>query len=260
MLHTVVPDHWAPIVVLVRQQGWSIARTARSAAIAGPSLAVQYGHYVSLASAVALCAFGIWIAFGAWKEIRAHDQERLQFEHAHLHEHDGALEHVHWHAHHPDDRHAGRRPSSRACPRACSAGRTGLLLILGSSPMLEGVPAFLAASAKGPLLLGLMALTFAIATIAAYTVMNVAGVRSLQRTSRGRFERIARCRRWRLRALYIPAVGEGVRDKASQDCARANAIYPPIAIGGGDRGIAMPDSLRKYTTWKLTERVDNILK
>ena len=35
VLHTVVPDHWAPIVVLARQQGWSIARTARSAAIAG---------------------------------------------------------------------------------------------------------------------------------------------------------------------------------------------------------------------------------
>ena len=31
-------DHWAPIVVLGRQQGWSVSRTARAAAIAG------FGH------------------------------------------------------------------------------------------------------------------------------------------------------------------------------------------------------------------------
>lgn len=85
ILHTIVPDHWAPIVILARQQGWSIARTARAAAIAGlghvtstlvlgallwvagAALAVRYAHLVSLASAVALIAFGLWIAYGGWK-------------------------------------------------------------------------------------------------------------------------------------------------------------------------------------------------
>src|SRR5271154_1007518 len=88
ILHTIVPDHWAPIVILARQQGWSIARTARAAAIAGLGhvtstlvlgallwvvgavLAVRYAHLVSIVSAAALIAFGLWIAYGGWKEIR----------------------------------------------------------------------------------------------------------------------------------------------------------------------------------------------
>ena len=222
VLHTVVPDHWAPIVVLARQQGWSITRTARSAAIAGlghvtttlllgalvwivgASLAVQYGHFVSLASAVALCALGFWIAFGAWKEIRAHDQAHLQVEHAHLHQHDDGLQHVHWHAHHAEDRHIledSRAP--RHTHEHARAGRTALLLILGSSPMVEGIPAFLAASTKGPVLLAIMALIFAIATIATYIVMSVVGVRSLQRTSLGRFERYGEV----LSGLFVAGVG-----------------------------------------------------
>jgi len=222
VLHTVVPDHWAPIVVLARQQGWSIARTARSAAIAGlghvtttlllgalvwivgASLAVQYGHFVSRASAVALCALGLWIAFGAWKEIRAQDDGQLLVEHAHPHRHDDGLEHVHWHAHHPEDRHSAEAgPALRHAHEHALPGRTALLLILGSSPMVEGIPAFLAASAKGSVLLGLMALTFAISTIATYAVMSVAGVRSLQRTSLGRFERYGEV----LSGLFVASVG-----------------------------------------------------
>lgn len=69
--------------------------------------------------------------------------------------------------------------------------------------MVEGIPAFLAASAKGPILLGLMALTFATATIATYAVMSVAGVRSLQRTSLGRFERYGEV----LSGLFVAGVG-----------------------------------------------------
>ena len=123
VLHTIVPDHWAPIVVLARQQGWSVVRTARSAAlagvghvtttlllgaavwVAGASLAVRYGHFVSLASALALLVFGVWIAFGAWKEIRG-GPGHSHFEHAHVHQHEDGLQHVHWHQHHEADWHA----------------------------------------------------------------------------------------------------------------------------------------------------------
>jgi hypothetical protein len=35
VLHTLVPDHWAPIVAIARQRGWSQAETARAAALAG---------------------------------------------------------------------------------------------------------------------------------------------------------------------------------------------------------------------------------
>jgi hypothetical protein len=64
VLHTLVPDHWAPIVVLGRQQGWSVARTGRAAALAGlgAALAVRYAHLVSLAAALALLAFAVFAA------------------------------------------------------------------------------------------------------------------------------------------------------------------------------------------------------
>jgi hypothetical protein len=32
MLHTIVPDHWLPITLLARQQGWSQRETAWAAA------------------------------------------------------------------------------------------------------------------------------------------------------------------------------------------------------------------------------------
>ena len=46
-----------------------------------------------------------------------------------------------------------------------SDSRTALLLILGSSPMVEGIPAFFAASRYGVALLVLMAVVFAASTI-----------------------------------------------------------------------------------------------
>jgi len=205
VLHTVVPDHWAPIVVIARQQGWSVVRTARSAALAGfghvtttlllgaflwvvgASLAVRYAHFVSLASALALLVFGLWIAYGGWKNVRErHEDERghSHFEHAHLHQHEDDVQHVHWHEHHEEDWHAAEGGVAvMHVHEHAAAGRTALLLILGSSPMVEGIPAFLSASTKGPGLLAVMAIVFAFTTIATYMVMCVAGVQGLQRTS-----------------------------------------------------------------------------
>ncbi len=225
VLHTMVPDHWAPIVVLARQQGWSIVRTARSAALAGlghvtttlllgvllwvvgAALAARYAHLVSLVSAAALLAFGLWIAYGGWKEVRGsgtHDHGHSHLGHAHLHAHDTGLQHVHWHEHHDADWHAveGGVATIHAHDHSAS-GRTALLLILGSSPMVEGIPAFLSASTKGPALLGAMAVVFGVSTIATYVVLCVAGVRGLQRTSLGPLEKYGEV----LSGLFVAAVG-----------------------------------------------------
>src|ERR1700682_1503698 len=120
VLHTLVPDHWAPIVVVGRQQGLSVLRTARAAAIAGfghvastlglglilwavgASLALRYGHAVNVAAAVALIAFGAWIGYSGWRELRGeHDHGHSHLEHAHVHRHDDATHTVHRHQHHP---------------------------------------------------------------------------------------------------------------------------------------------------------------
>jgi ABC-type nickel/cobalt efflux system permease component RcnA len=225
ILHTIVPDHWAPIVILARQQGWSIARTARAAAlaglghvtstlvlgallwVAGAVLAVRYAHLVSLASAIALIAFGLWIAYGGWKEVRSkHDDDHghSHYEHGHAHRHADGPEHVHWHEHHEADWHAPRSGDVATHEHGHStSGRTALLLILGSSPMVEGIPLFLNASTKGVALLGSMAIVFALSTILTYVAMCVAGLRGLQKTSLGPLEQYGEV----LSGLFVAAVG-----------------------------------------------------
>jgi hypothetical protein len=209
VLHTLVPDHWAPIVVVGRQQGWSVLRTARAAAIAGfghvastlvlglilwavgASLALRYGHAVNVAAAVALIAFGAWIGFSGWRELRGeHEHGHSHLEHAHVHRHADATQHVHWHHHHLEDWHAveGGVAVLHEHDHAV-AGRTALLLILGSSPMIEGLPAFFAASTSGPALIGVMAVVFALATIATYVTVSSFAIAGLQRVSLGPLER-----------------------------------------------------------------------
>ena len=191
VLHTLVPDHWAPIAVIARQRGWSRLRTMRAAAIAGTghvgstlllgivlwalgaTVAARYGHAVNVVAAIALIAFGLWFAIAGWREVR----------------------------------HAGEHPVAAASDVANARGeasqRTTLLLILGSSPMLEGLPAFLAASSFGAVVLAAMALTFAAATIVTYVVVTAAAMRGLERVSLGRFERYGEV----LSGLVVAAVG-----------------------------------------------------
>ena len=55
--------------------------------------------------------------------------------------------------------------------------------------MVEGIPAFFAASKYGVPQLVTMAVVFAISTIATYVALSVASVSGLQRVSFGKFER-----------------------------------------------------------------------
>ena len=66
--------------------------------------------------------------------------------------------------------------------------RTALLLILGSSPMVEGIPAFFAAGRYGIPLILVMSLVFAATTIVTYVVLCVGSVMGLKRVSLGPLE------------------------------------------------------------------------
>jgi ABC-type nickel/cobalt efflux system permease component RcnA len=209
VLHTLVPDHWAPIVVVGRQRGWSVAHTARAAAVAGlghvtstlvlgivvwtvgASLSVSYGHAVSVVAAVALILFGAWIGYTGWREVRAdHDHGHPTTGHAHLHSHGDVAAHVHWHAHQDQHLHAVDGGAAVVHDHGHAvAGRTALLLILGSSPMIEGLPAFFAASTYGATLLGVMAAVFAVSTTATYVITSGFAMAGLQRISFGPLER-----------------------------------------------------------------------
>jgi ABC-type nickel/cobalt efflux system permease component RcnA len=205
VFHTMVPDHWAPLALVARQRGWSLARTARAAALAG------VGHTVStlaialvvwfagvaaaarLGNLVELIVSGALISFGTWTAIAALRELRTQSGHAHLHRHEGGLEHVHWHEHDIAETHdaadvIASDPPLHAHEHSTSS-RTALVLILGSSPMVEGIPAFFAAAKYGAPLLAVMSVAFALATIGTYVVLSVGSVMSLKKFSYGPLER-----------------------------------------------------------------------
>ncbi len=182
VLHTIMPDHWVPITLLARQRGWSKAETARAAFqagvghvlstlaiglvvwIAGAAFARRFGSLVDAAASLALIAFGAWFAIAGWREM-----SRGPVGHGHTHDHahpHGAAGHAH--------------PPS---------GRTGLLIILGSSPMVEGIPAFFAAARYGIALIALMAAVFAASTIATYVVLCAGSAAGFGRLRLGPLER-----------------------------------------------------------------------
>ena len=174
VLHTLVPDHWLPIAVVARNYHWTRAQTAWAAAIAGLghtlstlaigivvwlaglALAMRFGNLVSILAGIALVAFGLWIAGASLLEMHANREQ--------------------------DDKKKIDESGQRSL-------RTTLLLILGSSPMVEGIPAFFAAARFGGGLLVAMAVCFAISTIATYVAMCVGSHAALEGVSFGPLER-----------------------------------------------------------------------
>jgi ABC-type nickel/cobalt efflux system permease component RcnA len=205
VFHTMVPDHWAPLALIARQRGWSLARTARAAALAGightvstlaiavvvwfagVAAAARLGNLVELLVSAALISFGTWTAIAALREMRT------QSGHAHIHRHEGGLEHVHWHDHAGEDMHDAAEVVASDPPihshEHSTSSRTALVLILGSSPMVEGIPAFFAAAKYGAPLLAVMSIAFALATIGTYIVLSVGSVMSLKNVSYAPLER-----------------------------------------------------------------------
>lgn len=277
VLHTVVPDHWVPITLIARQQGWTKREVARAAVIAGTghtvstlliglivfiagvAFATKFGNLVSIVSSLALIAFGTWIALSSLRELRTsggeghveqiaadrdslelsvyesgtsrqtfaehgheHDQRVLKDDdlyapnragtavltkHIHAHRHGRSTVHRHLHDHGADTAHIESVDADFEPPlhdhRHRRSFRTTLLLILGSSPMVEGIPAFFAAAKYGPGLIAVMAIVFAIATIVTYVVLCVASVAGLQRIALGPMERYGEV----LSGGFIAAVG-----------------------------------------------------
>ncbi len=213
VLHTVVPDHWVPITLIARQRGWSKVETARAALVAGTghvlsTLAIAvvvwiagvvaakaFGHLVDTLTSLALIAFGGWIAISALLDMRHSDGHGHAHHQDHGHDHD----HGHGHEHCQDGGHTHHHHD--AAPRTGS--RTALLLILGSSPMVEGIPAFFAAGRYGPGLIAVMSAVFAAATIVTYVVLCVGSVAGLERVRLGPIEKYGEV----LSGAFIAAIG-----------------------------------------------------
>lgn len=174
VLHTLAPDHWAPIAVLSRQQRWTRRQTAWTAAgaglghtlstlaigaiawIIGVAAAQRYGHYVNVASGVALIGFGLWIALSALREARE-PQEELE--------------------------------SEVVAEAKKIATRTSIMLVIGSSPSVEALPTFFAAAKYGVYNELALALIFAATTIGTYVLTCVLSAAGLERLRMGPLER-----------------------------------------------------------------------
>jgi putative Mn2+ efflux pump MntP len=211
-LHTLVPDHWAPIALLARQQGWGRTQSARVALGAGLGHALstlalalvvwfvgilaaqRLGGMIGYVSSGALILFGTWIAIFALRDL-------------HREEHHGHAHHRHFHLHRHADGIAGNLAVESAPlhehEHAPQSSRMALMLILGSSPMIEGIPAFFAASKYGVQQLAIMALVFAVSTIATYVGLVLLGREGLSRVNLGPVEQYGEV----LSGLVIASIG-----------------------------------------------------
>ena len=127
--------------------------------------------------------------------------------HVHVHRHGKGLLHIHWHDHDQTTAHVvgasiAANPPLHVHTHRMS-GRTALLLILGSSPMIEGLPAFLAASRLGVATILVMSIAFALSTIATYVVLCVVSVEGMQRARLGPLERYGEV----ISGVFIALVG-----------------------------------------------------
>ncbi len=127
--------------------------------------------------------------------------------HSHAHRHGSGSAHVHLHDHQADSAHEVA-PGMDATPplhqhQHKTSSRTALLLILGSSPMVEGIPAFFAAGKYGVWTIVMMAVVFAISTIATYVLLCTYSAAGLQRVKLGAFERYGEV----LSGAFIALVG-----------------------------------------------------
>ena len=112
--------------------------------------------------------------------------------HEHLHRHGYGAEHAHWHDHDFGTLHVlvdalGIVPLHDH--RHPTPARTAILLVLGSSPMVEGIPAFFAAAKFGPGLIVAMAMVFGLCTITTYILLCISSTAGLQRVRLGAIER-----------------------------------------------------------------------
>jgi hypothetical protein len=113
--------------------------------------------------------------------------------HTHIHRHGSGSPHSHLHDHDAESAHPVAAETDAAAPMHVhqhkTSSRTALMLILGSSPMVEGIPAFFAAGKYGVGIIILMAIVFGISTIATYVLLCVWSAAGLQQVKLGAFER-----------------------------------------------------------------------
>jgi hypothetical protein len=191
LVHTLIPDHWLPFVLVGRSRGWTPRTVATvsglsalihtllsvllglSTALVGLGAARALGETLESVGAGLLVAFGLVYAAWAWRK-GGHFHPGGERLHAGG---SGALacaggegaheRHLHYHA---DREWIEARPPG--------LGAVGLAVIVGVNPCVLILPLLLAAIGRGPGMVALVTLAYAVPTVVLMVGLSVLGVRT----------------------------------------------------------------------------------
>ncbi len=204
VLHTLIPDHWLPFVLIARSEGWDARRTAALTAASaalhvavsialglsahllarGAEAAVGLGESIERFSAASLTLFGV--LYAGWFLVRGGHQHSFGMHPHHTPEpaHGGGTPH-------PHDLPGGPEPDETARPRAAlsragggRAGRTGALAlaaIVGFNPCVLIIPYIHIAGVMGIPALIVVGGAFAVTTVACMVAVALLGLRGTAR-------------------------------------------------------------------------------
>ncbi|HXI03145.1 MAG TPA: hypothetical protein VNI57_08200 [Candidatus Saccharimonadales bacterium] len=198
-LHTLIPDHWLPFVLVARSEGWDARRTALltgasalvhvtvslSLAMAaqflarGAEAAVGVGESFGRLAAVFLTGFGL--LYGTWFLVRGGHQHSLG-----LHPH-----HIPGPGHregssHPHDLPAGGNPPWAGPARRASSSlrrskALALVAIMGFNPCVLVIPYIYLAGSMGAWALTLVGGAFALSTVGCMVGVALLGLHGTAR-------------------------------------------------------------------------------
>ena len=187
LLHTLIPDHWLPFVLVGRARRWSLNTVALVSGLAaaihaalsillgllalrlGQAAVAAVGETLEHAGSWLLLAFGVSYALWGWFK-GGHFHPGGELLHGHDHACSGAEgpghpQHLHYHA-------DGGLIEARG-----GWGALTLAVIVGLNPCVLVLPILFAGQTLGPAALGLVALAYALPAAALMVGLSVLGVR-----------------------------------------------------------------------------------
>jgi nickel/cobalt exporter len=205
-VHTLVPDHWLPFVMMGRARKWSLLKASWFAGLsallhvaaslalgalalgAGMGIASAMGERLHVLTGILLCAFGIAYSVWSWKSgghRHFHGSGELQADSDNGHSH-GAQDG------HPvcGDAPRGYRGRDRKAPGDMEkASAYSLVAIVGIHPCVLALPILFASAPLGSVRIGAVAATYAVCTVTAMIVVTIVGLTAARQIRLGFLEK-----------------------------------------------------------------------
>lgn len=180
VVHTLIPDHWLPFVLVSRAERWTVKRTVTLTAVSAMMhvvVSIALGLVIVLAGRGAeLAVTGLaerleslsgWllVVFGvgymSWFLFRGG--------------------HVHSFGVHPHHNPTDAEPPTAEAPRLRALSGYALTFIVGFNPCILVIPCIYGAARLGPLTLAAVALAFGLSTVISMVVVTLAGLHGTSR-------------------------------------------------------------------------------